>query len=318
LNIIFAGTPEFALPSLQALWGSEQHRVIAVYTQPDRPKGRGRRLLMSPIKQLALEKNIPVCQPKTLRDSEEQKKLAVWQPELMVVVAYGLILPQAVLSIPTLGCINVHASLLPRWRGAAPIQRAILAGDKNTGISIMQMDAGLDTGPILQKVTCPIEKTDTSQTLQDRLAKLGARALLTSLSAIQQGKYQLHPQETSGSTYAKKIDRQEAEIDWQQDAETIERMIRAFNPKPVAYTFLDQLLLRVWSARIIEETGNSTLRPGIIIQAGAQGIDIMTGGGILRLVQIQLAGSRCLPVAEVLHAKSHLFRPGIILGRAHR
>lgn len=314
MNIIFAGTPDFALPSLQTLLGSE-HQVLAVYTQPDRPKGRGRHLLMSLIKRFALEKNLPVCQPITLRNIDEQKKLAAWKADLMVVVAYGLILPSAVLEIFPSGCINVHASLLPRWRGAAPIQRAILAGDKETGISIMQMDEGLDTGQVLQAVSCKIEVTDTTQTLQDRLAKLGAQTLVTSLNNIQQGHYQLTPQNNYGSTYAKKIDKAEAAIDWSQSANVIDRIIRAFNPKPVAYTFLGPLLLRVWSAKILAQTFNSS--PGTILQVGKQGIDVMTGSGSLRLLQLQLAGGRCLPASALLHSKSHLFDVGKCLGLKH-
>jgi methionyl-tRNA formyltransferase len=314
LKIIFAGTPEFALPSLQCLVASE-HQILAVYTQPDRPKGRGRRLLMSPIKQFALEKNIPVCQPVTLRDVDEQKKLAAWQADLMVVVAYGLILPAVVLAIPPLGCINVHASLLPRWRGAAPIQRAILAGDTETGISIMQMDEGLDTGQVLQKVSCKINDRDTSQTLQERLAHLGAEALLESLRVIQQGNYQLQTQDDTARSYAKKIDKTEAVIDWRQDAKTIDRMIRAFNPKPVAYTFLNQLLLRVWSAIVLDQTAN--FPPGVIVKVAPEGIDVMTACGILRLLQLQLPNGRCLPVSEILHSKSHLFCVGMRLGQGH-
>lgn len=314
MNTIFAGTPEFALPSLQALLESG-YQVVAVYTQPDRPKGRGRHLLMSPIKQLALEKNLPVCQPITLRNVDEQKKLAAWKADLMVVVAYGLILPQAVLAIPPLGCINVHASLLPRWRGAAPIQRAILAGDEETGISIMQMDEGLDTGQVLQEVSCKIEQADTSQTLQDRLAKLGAQALLASLNNIEQGNYQLKPQDNHGTTYARKIDKAEAEIDWSQNADVIARMIRAFNPKPVAYTFLGALLLRVWAAKVLDQTSNNP--PGTILRVGDQGIDVMTGKGSLRLLQLQLPGGRCLPASALLHSKSHLFNVGALLGQKH-
>jgi methionyl-tRNA formyltransferase len=310
LKIVFAGTPEFALPSLEALV-AKKYNVAVVYTQLDRPKGRGRRLLMSPIKKFALKHNIAVCQPFSLRDADEQKKLAAWQPDLMIVVAYGLILPRAVLTIPKLGCINVHASLLPRWRGAAPIQRAILAGDTESGITIMQMDAGLDTGPIVLQVACKIEKRDTCQTLQERLAQLGASALLTSLDNILQGNYSLQAQNDNDSSYAKKIDKAEAKIDWNQNAKTIERMIRAFNPKPIAYTFLGQLLVRVWSAVMVgEHSITNHYPPGVIVQVKSQGIDVMTGDGLLRLLQIQLPGRRCMPVSELLHAKSHLFRVG--------
>jgi len=316
LNILFAGTPEFSLPSLQALLTSE-HRILAVYTRADWPKGRGRRLSMSPVKQFALKNNIPICQPLTLRDINEQEKLAKWQPDFMVVVAYGLILPRPILSIPTFGCINVHASLLPRWRGAAPIQRAILAGDSETGISIMQMDDGLDTGPIIRSISCKIQETDTSQTLQDRLAKLGAKTLLESLDAIQQGHYSLQTQDNVACTYAKKIDKAEAEIHWQQDAKTIARMIRAFHPKPIAYTFLDQTPLRIWSAQILTQEVQQNATPGIILDATSQGIDVMTGIGTIRLLQLQLPGGRCLPVSELLHAKAHLFLPGTCLGRNH-
>ncbi len=306
MKLIFAGTPEFALPSLQAL-AQSRHTICAVYTQPDRPQGRGRRLSPSPIKQFALEKDWPILQPLSLRSLEAQQTLAAWQADLMIVVAYGLILPKAVLTLPKKGCINVHASLLPRWRGAAPIQRAILAGDSTTGISIMQMDAGLDTGDILQQVACEIGPDETGGTLQVRLAELGARALLSSLEQIETGNYPRVPQPESGSTYAKKIKKNEAEIQWAQSAVEIEQAIRAFNPKPVAYTFLNNQPVRIWQAQVLPDVAQENLTPGTLIQVSDQGLDVMTGQGILRILQLQWPGGRCLPVKTVLHAKASQF-----------
>jgi methionyl-tRNA formyltransferase len=314
LKLIFAGTPEFALPSLQALLSST-HKICAVYTQPDRPAGRGRKLLMSPVKKLALENKLPVYQPISLRDASEQKKLATFHADLMVVVAYGLILPSAVLNIPRFGCINVHASLLPRWRGAAPIQRAILEGDRDTGVTIMQMDEGLDTGEMIKKFSCTIEPNDTNQTLQDRLADLGARALLESLSLIESGSYRSEPQNEKDSTYAKKINKSEAEIDWEQPAIYLDRMVRAFHPKPVARVVLGKSILRICKAEVLDETTSE--KPGLILKADREGIDVATGKGVLRLLEVQWPGGRCLPISSFIHGKSELFHVGAILDRMY-
>jgi len=307
LKIIFAGTPDFAVPSLQALLDSE-HKVVAVYTQPDRRAGRGRKLTPSPIKRLALDDDIPLFQPESLRDKAEHAIFNALGAELMVVAAYGLILPIEILKSPKYGCINVHASLLPRWRGAAPIQRSILAGDRETGITIMQMDKGLDTGAILNAVSCPINSTDTAQDLYDRLAKLGAETLLMVLSDIEAGRTKTKKQDESKATLAEKITKQDAKIDWQQSAVQIERVIRAYYPWPVAYTDLQDRHIRLLQANVLSETTSQA--PGVILNASNEGIDVATGKGVLRLLEIQLAGGKPLSVAAVLHSKKNFFSPG--------
>ena len=236
LKIIFAGTPDFAASALSALIESE-HDVVAVYTQPDRPAGRGRKLRASPVKELALKHDIPVLQPEKLKDAETHDVLRSFNADVMIVAAYGLILPQAVLDIPRLGCLNIHASLLPRWRGAAPIQRAIAAGDKESGITIMQMDAGLDTGDILLLSHCPINDNDNGGDLHDRLAEMGASSILEALKDIESGNTKPIKQDDALATYAHKLDKKEAIINWKDSAENIERLIRAFNPWPVAFTY---------------------------------------------------------------------------------
>ncbi|MBL1277164.1 MAG: methionyl-tRNA formyltransferase [Ectothiorhodospiraceae bacterium] len=308
LKIVFAGTPEFAASSLAALLDSE-HELLAVYTQPDRPAGRGRKLTASPVKALALEHGLPVMQPLSLRDEEAQQQLAQWNADVLVVVAYGLILPKAVLDAPRLGCINVHASLLPRWRGAAPIQRAILAGDSETGVTIMQMDVGLDTGDMLHIVRCPIEASDTAEILHDRLAALGATALRDTLAVIAQGKTQPERQDDELTCYAKKLQKAEAQIDWQQSAVQLSRTIRAFNPWPVAFTPHEGKNLRIWLAEVIDDknTTENTL-PGTVLAESREGIDVATGDGVLRITQLQLPGGKALSAEQFLNAHSVLGR----------
>ena len=307
LRIIFAGTPEFASAHLQAILDS-QHQVIAVYTQPDRPAGRGQKLMPSPVKSLALEHNIPVFQPKSLRNEDAQKELASLDADLMVVVAYGLILPQAVLDTPTLGCINVHGSILPRWRGAAPIQRAIEAGDTESGVTIMQMDAGLDTGDMLLKAFCPIHPTDTASNLHDRLIEVGQPALIQSLDDIAGGNIHPEKQDDKLANYAHKMSKEEARLDWQKSAQALDQQIRAFNPWPVAITALDDTNIRVWEATALEES--STEEPGTLIKADKDGLDIACSEGTLRIKRLQLAGSRAMTVQELLNSKKAMFSTG--------
>lgn len=308
LKIIFAGTPEFAASSLQALLDSE-HEVLAVYTQPDRPAGRGRKLTASAVKALALEHDLPVLQPVSLRDEAAQQTLADFQADVMVVVAYGLILPEPVLAAPRLACINVHASLLPRWRGAAPIQRAILAGDAQTGVTIMQMDVGLDTGDMLRKVLCAIDNTDTAQTLHDKLAAQGATALCETLAMLATGTAKPEKQNDADSNYAQKLQKAEAEIDWSQSAQALSRSVRAFNPWPVAFTRFDDKNLRIWFAEALDETTNQT--PGTVLAESRDGIDVATGDGVLRVKQLQMPGGKSLDAGQFLNAHSLL---GVQLG----
>lgn len=307
LRIVFAGTPDFAASSLAALLTSA-HQVVGVYTQPDRPAGRGRKLAASPVKQLAEQHDIPVFQPLSLKNHTEQEILKSLNADLMVVVAYGLILPPLVLSIPKLGCINVHASLLPRWRGAAPIQRAVLAGDKESGVTIMQMDAGLDTGDMLLKKSCPINKDDTGSSLHDRLAELGAECLLETLTNLLALQQQATPQSHNEANYAHKLDKAQAQVDWQQSAPEIERLVRAFNSWPVAYSELDETRVRIWQATAHDQQPNA--EPGTIITSSPEGVVIACGEGVLKLETVQLPGAKALPIASVLNAKQDLFRTG--------
>ncbi len=299
MRVIFAGTPDFSVPVLQALLDS-RHEVVAVYTQPDRPAGRGRKLKPGPVKQLAEDNGIPVYQPASLKGADSQQELAALQPDLMVVVAYGLLLPQVVLDMPDLGCVNLHASILPRWRGAAPIQRAILAGDSASGVCLMQMEAGLDSGPVLAEVRTPIATDETGGSLHDRLSQLSADLLAKRLDELAGGHLAPVIQDESQVTYAHKLDKGEASIDWQQDAMAIERQVRAFNPWPVAQAQYECKSLRIWSARAIDYANGS---PGAVVAAGKQGIDIACGQGCLRLLEIQLPGGKRLDAAAFLNAR---------------
>lgn len=308
MRIVFAGTPEFALPTLQCLLDS-RHEVIATYTQPDKPAGRGRVLTPTPVKSLALQHQIPVYQPLSLKSSEAQRQLNDLSADLMVVIAYGLILPQAVLSMPRYGCLNVHASLLPKWRGAAPIQRAILAGDKQTGVTIMQMDAGLDTGTMLEKFRCAIEPDDTSQSLHEKLARLGPEALLKVLDDLERGRLQPETQQDALACYATKLTKQEARIDWSESATKIERRIRAYYPWPVAHACIKQHSVKLFRASVI--AGAHHASSGAIVACDKQGITVACGRDMLRLEVMQFPGGKKLTAHEVLNAKSSWFEPGM-------
>ncbi|AIL08533.1 methionyl-tRNA formyltransferase [Stenotrophomonas maltophilia] len=303
MRIVFAGTPEFAVSSLRA--AARHHEVVAVYTQPDRPAGRGRGLAPSPVKLEAVARGIPVYQPESLKDAAAQQQLRDLQPDLMVVVAYGLILPKAVLAIPTHGCWNVHASLLPRWRGAAPIQRAIQAGDAKTGVCLMQMEAGLDTGPVLLHQELPIAATDTGGQLHDKLAELGAQVLSDGLGLLRAGiKPIARPQPEQGVTYAHKLDKAEARLDWAQDADALARTVRAFNPWPIAEATLAGERVRIHGAVALEADHGQA--PGTVLAAGRDGIDIACGQGALRLRVLQREGGKAITAADYLNARRDL------------
>ena len=310
MRIVFAGTPEFAAEHLKALLGT-QHQVIAVYTQPDRPAGRGHKLMPSPVKQLAVEHGIAVYQPATLRAPEAQAELAALQPDLMVVVAYGLILPQVVLDTPRLGCINSHASLLPRWRGAAPIQRAVQAGDSESGVTVMQMEAGLDTGPMLLKVTTPIAATDTGGSLHDRLAVLGSQAVIQAVDALAAGTLTGEVQDDSLANYAHKLNKDEARLDWSRPSVELERLVRAFNPWPVCHSTLNGEPLKVLAATLREGSG----QPGQILAASKDGLTVACGEGALRLTRLQLPGGKPLAFADLYNSRREQFAPGLVLGQ---
>jgi methionyl-tRNA formyltransferase len=305
-KIIFAGTPDFAASHLQALIDSG-FDVVAVYTQPDRPAGRGRKLQASPVKQIALENEIPVYQPISLRDEAAQAELAALNADLMIVVAYGLILPQVVLDTPKLGCVNVHASILPRWRGAAPIHRALLAGDKETGVTLMQMEAGLDTGPMLAKVFTPIDKTESSGELHDRLAVLGSNMLVEQLPKLLAGELKPEIQDDALANYANKLEKAEGKIDWNQPAEDIARQVRGLSPWPVAYTSLDEKNVRIWKAEAKADAGQA----GVLIKADKQGVLIGCGEGSLMIKTIQMPGGRATEAAALLNSNNHPFVEGM-------
>ncbi|WP_122033471.1 methionyl-tRNA formyltransferase [Aliivibrio sp. EL58] len=307
LRIIFAGTPDFAARHLSALIDSH-HEVIGVYTQPDRPAGRGKKLTASPVKELALEHNIPVFQPENFKTDEAKQELADQNADLMVVVAYGLLLPQAVLDTPKLGCINVHGSILPRWRGAAPIQRSIWAGDAETGVTIMQMDIGLDTGDMLSIATLPIEATDTSASMYNKLAELGPVALVECLSTIANGTAVAQKQNDELANYAKKLSKEEAKIDWTMDADAIERCVRAFNPWPMSHFSVEDKAIKVWQSRVETYTGNAT--PGTIIQADKTGIYVATGSNAIVFEQLQVPGKKAMGVQDILNSRKEWFEVG--------
>ena len=289
LRVVFAGTPKFAVPALRELAGS-RHRICAVYTQPDRPAGRGRKLTASPVKTFARALDCAILQPAGLSDAEAQKTLAGFDADVMVVVAYGVILPAAILNTPRYGCLNIHASLLPRWRGAAPIQRAILAGDRQTGVTIMQMDTGLDTGELLHTVEIPIGDTATSEELHEQLAECGAGALLDVLEQLVRGATDPRKQDHSASTYAHKLEKSEARIDWTLSAVELHRRVRAFVPWPVAECLWNEQRLRIWASEVVDNQADAP--PGTVLSATKQGIDVATASGVLRLLSVQLPGGK--------------------------
>jgi methionyl-tRNA formyltransferase len=300
MRIVFAGTPEFAVPSLRA--AARKAEIVAVYTQPDRPAGRGRGVQPSPVKLAALEQGFPVLQPQTLKSELSRDALRALKPDLIVVVAYGLLLPQAVLDIPEYGCWNVHASLLPRWRGAAPIQRAIEAGDTGTGVCLMQMEKGLDTGPVLLEQRTPIGADETAGQLHDRLAELGAQTLGDGLGLLRAGmKPVAKPQPATGATYAHKLEKAEARLDWSQPAQALERKVRAFNPWPIAEAPLSGERVRIHAAEVVD--GAPGAAPGSVLQASRAGIDVACGAGALRITRLQREGGRVLAAADYLNAR---------------
>ncbi|MDX1451874.1 MAG: methionyl-tRNA formyltransferase [Oleiphilaceae bacterium] len=307
MNIIFAGTPDFAAASLQAIINAG-HRVVAVYTQPDRPAGRGKKIIKSPVKLVAESHNIAVEQPLNFKTPESLATLAEYKADVMIVAAYGIILPKAVLDTPKQGCINIHASLLPRWRGAAPIQRAIEAGDTETGVTIMQMDEGLDTGDMLYKVNTPIPPEETGGSLHDRLAQLGADAILAFLDDTQRAHMQAEKQNNDLATYAHKLSKAEAELNWQRSAEELARQVRAFNPWPVSYCRDGDANIRVFEAQVL---ASSTDKPaGLVLAKTREGVDISCGDGVLRITRLQLPGAKAMSVSDFVNGGKALLEPG--------
>lgn len=307
LRIIFAGTPEFSVAPLQTLIDSE-HEIIAVYTQPDRPAGRGRKLTASPVKKLAEQENIPVFQPLSLKGEDEQNTIADLEADLMIVVAYGLILPQAVLDAPKMGCLNIHASLLPRWRGAAPIQRAIESGDAQTGVTIMQMDAGLDTGDMLHKVYTDINPDDSAQTLHDRLSTLGCKALMATIEGLIENRITAEKQNEAEVTYAEKLSKDEALINWSEPADRIIRKIQAFNPWPVAFTQFKDKPLRIWQARNLndeeQQSLNSESSTGEVVAVNKDGMFVAAGDKPICIQQLQPAGKKAMNAYDFAQSRN--------------
>lgn len=312
MKIIFAGTSDFAATILGGLLTNKQ-KVVAVYTTPDRPAGRGLRMQASPVKLLAEQYQLPIMQPPSLKSPDEQHRMNNWQADVMIVAAYGLLVPRSILNIPKFGCLNLHASLLPRWRGASPIQHAILAGDTITGITLMQMDTGLDTGAILKKSTCDINSSDTAGTLHDKLAQLASTLLLESLPEIATNKLPAQPQPTIGVTYAHKLTKADGAINWEKSALEINQQIRAFNPWPIAFTSYAGNIIRIFAAEIIESAGQNAL-PGTIVDVSSAGIDIATGKFHLRIKQLQIPGAKILAVRDFVNAKGKDYLPGTVLG----
>lgn len=304
LRIIFAGTPDFAARHLDALLSSG-HKVVGVFTQPDRPAGRGKKLMPSPVKVLGEEHGLPIFQPASLRPQENQQLVADLNADVMVVVAYGLILPKAVLDMPRLGCVNVHGSLLPRWRGAAPIQRSLWAGDAETGVTIMKMDVGLDTGDMLFKLACPITNEDTSATLYDKLADLGPQGLIETLQQLADNTATPEVQDEALVTYAEKLSKEEAQLDWSLSAAQLERCIRAFNPWPMSWMMIDDQPVKVWKASVID--GDTSEEPGTIIEVSKQGIQVATAKGILNLESLQPAGKKAMSAQDLLNSRREWF-----------
>lgn len=309
LRIIFAGTPDFAARHLQALINSE-HQIVGVYSQPDRPAGRGKKLKASEVKALALEHDLPVFQPQSLKTDEALEELSCLNADIMIVVAYGLILPKAILDAPRLGCLNVHGSILPRWRGAAPIQRAIWAGDQQTGVTIMQMDEGLDTGDMLHISRCPIDSTETSASLYAKLAELGPDALIDTINRLANGDITPEPQNDADANYAKKLSKDEANIDWSMDAEQIERNIRAFNPWPVCFTQMRGNTVKIYQANVVEQSGAA----GTVLASDKNGIVVACGKHALSISELQPQGKKPMAINDFLNGRSDWVTPGTVLG----
>lgn len=312
LRVVFAGTPDFAAEHLRQLLATEHH-IVGVYTQPDRPAGRGKKLQPSAVKQVAIDHELPVYQPASLKSDEAQAQLQQLDADVMIVVAYGLLLPQAILDIPRYGCINVHGSLLPRWRGAAPIQRAIWAGDNESGVAIMQMEAGLDTGPVLHETRCEISAVETSATLYQKLEKLGPQALITVLNDLQNYLSQAKVQDESKATYARKLSKEEGRIDWQDSARQLERNVRAFFPWPTAWFDVDgfkggQSMVKVLRAEALQSQTKAT--PGTIINATGDGLDVACGEGVLRILEAQVPGKKPQAVATLVNGYGNIFYQG--------
>ena len=309
LRIIFAGTPDFAARHLQALIDSE-HQIVGVYSQPDRPAGRGKKLKASEVKELALQHDLPVFQPASLKSDDALSELSSLNADIMIVVAYGLLLPKAILEAPRLGCLNVHGSILPRWRGAAPIQRAIWAGDEETGVTIMQMDEGLDTGDMLHISRCPIDATETSASLYAKLADLGPSALIETIAKLANGEITAQVQDDQQANYAKKLSKEEANIDWSMDATQIERNIRAFNPWPVCFTQMGDNTVKIYQANVVEQQGSA----GTVLQSDKHGIVIACGTNALNITQLQPQGKKPMAITDFLNGRADWVTPGTLIG----